>query len=284
MTHLRLGFSPDSDDLFMFWPLLSGKVPCASHTFEHVRADTQSLNDRARLADLDVVAISIANYPNVADNYLLMPHGGSVGRGYGPVVVTKQPQSLESLRNKKIGVPGLNTTAYLVLRWLLPEFEPVLLPITPFTRSFEAVHNGEVDAVLLIHEGRLCFQEQGLSQVVDIGQAWAERTGGLPLPLGGNAIRKGLGEEVIREVSLAIKQSIDWALQHRDLLIQELLAAETRKDVPLTRTMLDRYLDMYANQDTSWYPDDARQACERLVNEGISLGLFPESSTVSWSS
>ena len=280
--HLSLAFSPDSDDLFMFWPLLHGKVDAGGHTFEHVRVDTQRLNEAAVAGGYDVVAISIATYPRVHDRYLLLPHGGSVGRGYGPVVVANAEKQLAELAGKRIGIPGRGTTAFLVLRALLRDFEPVVLPISPFSRAFEAVRSGEVDAALLIHEGRLTYEREGLAKIVDIGEAWAARTGGLPLPLGGNAIRRGLGAEVIRDVSDRIRASIGWALAHRDELIDALLAEEARPEVGLSRALLDRYLAMYANDDTAGYPDDARRACEVLIAEGVSLGDFPADACVEW--
>ena len=280
--HLSLAFSPDSDDLFMFWPLLHGKVDTGGHTFEHVRIDTQRLNEAAVGGAYDVVAISIATYPKVSDHYLLLPHGGSVGRGYGPVVVASSPRTLAELAGKRIGIPGRGTTAYLVLRMLLPDFMPVVLPISPFSRAFEAVRSGEVDAALLIHEGRLTYESEGLAKVVDIGEAWAARTGGLPLPLGGNAIRRGLGDAVIRDVSARLQASIAWALAHRAELLDALLAEEARPEVGLTRALLDRYLAMYANDDTAGYPDDARRACELVVAEGVALGELPPGSHVAW--
>jgi 1,4-dihydroxy-6-naphthoate synthase len=281
--HLRLAFSPDSDDLFMFYPLLAGKIDPGPYTFEHVRADTESLNRAAREGALDVVAISIASYPSVAEKYLLLPHGGSVGRGYGPMVVSRGPMAAGDLTGKKIGVPGPGTTAYLVLRLLVPAFEPVVLPISPFSRAFEAVRSGEVDAALLIHEGRLTYAEAGLSAVLDLGEAWAKRTGGLPLPLGGNAIRRGLGEQVVRDVSARLRESIRWSLEHREELIDALLADESRPDVVMTRALLDRYLAMYANEDTLSYPPDARLACERLMTDGAEAGLLPPSAHIEWS-
>ena len=279
---LRLAFSPDSDDLFMFWPILSGRIDTQGYRFEHVRADTESLNQRAKRGDLDVVAISIAAYPSVAKDYLLLPHGGSVGRGYGPVVVAREPTSLAALTGKAIAVPGAGTTAYLVLRLLLPEFRPIFVPIEPYDRVFRALRDGEVDAALLIHEGRLTYEREGFVRVTDIGEAWSALTGGLPLPLGGNAIRRGLGEATIAEVSNLLREGIRYALNHRAELIDELLRAETRRSVGLERDMLDRYLDMYANGDTLGYPDDARRAVELLFQRGRDAGLLPAAASVSW--
>jgi 1,4-dihydroxy-6-naphthoate synthase len=279
---VRLAFSPDSDDLFMFWPLLSGRIDTQGFRFEHVRADTESLNQRARRGDLDVVAISIAAYPAVAKDYLLLPHGGSVGRGYGPVVVARESTPLEALRGKTIAVPGAGTTAYLVLRLLLPEFQPVFLPIEPYDRVFEALRRAEVDAALLIHEGRLTYEREGFTRVIDIGEGWSALTKGLPLPLGGNAIRRGLGATTIAQVSDLLRQGIRYSLAHRDELIDELLRAETRRKVGLDRDMLDRYLAMYANSDTLGYPDDARRAVAELFERGQRAGILPASAEVEW--
>jgi 1,4-dihydroxy-6-naphthoate synthase len=279
---LRLAFSPDSDDIFMFWPVLSERIDTRGYRFEHVRADTQSLNQRALRGDIDVVAISIAAYPTVAKDYLLLPHGGSVGRGYGPVVVAREHTSLEALAGKAIAVPGPATTAYLVLRLLLPEFRPVFLPIEPYDRVFEALRAGEVDAALLIHEGRLTYEREGFARVIDIGESWSALTGGLPLPLGGNAIRRGLGSATIARVSDLLREGIRYSLTHRDELIDELLRAETRRSVGLDRAMLDRYLAMYANSDSLGYPDDARRAVEELFARGAQAGFLPASAAVEW--
>ncbi|HMJ50576.1 MAG TPA: MqnA/MqnD/SBP family protein [Polyangiaceae bacterium] len=279
---LRLAFSPDSDDLFMFWPVLSGRIDTKGYRFEHVRADTESLNRRAQAGDLDVVAISIAAYPAVAKDYLLLPHGGSVGRGYGPVVVAREATPLAALTGKAIAVPGAGTTAYLVLRLLLSEFRPIFVPIEPYDRVFRALREGEVDAALLIHEGRLTYEREGFTRVIDLGEEWSRLTEGLPLPLGGNAIRRDLGATTIGEVSNLLREGIRYALTHREELIDELLRAETRRSVGLERAMLDRYLEMYANGDTLGYPDDARRAVEVLFQRGREAGLLPASAQVDW--
>jgi 1,4-dihydroxy-6-naphthoate synthase len=279
---LRLAFSPDSDDLFMFWPVLSGRIDTKGYRFEHVRADTETLNQRTKAGDLDVSAISIAAYPSVAKDYLLLPHGGSVGRGYGPVVVAREPTTTAVLAGKRIAVPGPGTTAFLVLRLLMPEFQPVFIPIEPYDRVFAALRAGEVDAALLIHEGRLTYEREGFARVLDIGEGWSGLTSGLPLPLGGNAIRRALGERVVREVSELLRDGIRYALSHRDELIDELLRSETRSAVGLDRAGLDRYLAMYANDDTLGYPEDARRAVEVLYERGRAAGLLPADAYVEW--
>jgi 1,4-dihydroxy-6-naphthoate synthase len=276
---IRLSFSPDSDDIFMFWALLEGKVSAEGLSFVADRADTETLNTRAEGQDergADVIAVSIAQYARVAKDHLLLPHGMSVGRGYGPVVVAREDRSLASLAGKRIGVPGLRTTAYLVLRLLLAEFEPVVVPIAPYSRSFEALRSAEVDAALLIHEGRLFYEREGTKKVVDIGEAWRDATGGLPLPLGGNAIRRDLGPELIAKVSRVCRSSIRWALENKDEVARALLAAETRDDVGLDAASLDRYLAMYANEDTLDAPADVRRALDELFARGRAAGLVPD--------
>ena len=273
---IRLAYSPDSDDAFMFWAVLHGRIDTRGLSFEHVRADTESLNRGAETAARpDVSAVSIHQYAYLAQDYLLLPHGGSVGAGYGPVVVATEPRTLAELAGKRIGVPGLRTTAYLVLRLLLPEFEPVIVPVAPFSRAYEAVKGGEVDAVLLIHEGRLLYEREGLSPVVELGEAWAALTSGLPLPLGGNVIARALGPARIRELSSVLRESIAWALTNRDEVLSALLAAESRPDVPRERALFDRYLAMYANADTLDYGPRGRAAIEELMRRGHAAGVIP---------
>ncbi|HVJ92572.1 MAG TPA: MqnA/MqnD/SBP family protein [Labilithrix sp.] len=279
---LNLAFSPDSDDIFMFWPLLEGKVDTEGLAFTAERADTETLNRRAEGSDetgnrADVVAVSIAQYARVARDHLLLPHGMSVGRRYGPVLVAPKGKAmpLASFAGKRIGVPGLRTTAYLVLRLLLPEFEPVVVPIAPYARAFEQLHAGSIDAALLIHEGRLFYEREGTEKVVDIGEAWAKKTGGLPLPLGGNAIRRDLGTDLVERVSRVCRASIRWAADHAEEVTRALLAAETRADVGLDKASLDRYLAMYANDDTLDAPADVRRAIDELFARGAKAGLLP---------
>ncbi|WP_394844636.1 hypothetical protein LZC95_47225 [Pendulispora brunnea] len=273
---IRLAFSPDSDDVFMFWALLEGRIDGEGLTFVAEREDTESLNQRAERGDVDVLAVSIARYATIAQDWLLLPHGASVGRGYGPVVVAREPRSIESLAGKRIGVPGLRTTAYLTLRLVGPVFEPVVVPIAPYSKAFEALRSGEVDAVLLIHEGRLTYEREGFHRVLELGEAWAAATGGLPLPLGGNAIRRGLGEVTIAKVSRLCRASIAWALEHREEMMASLLSAEKRTDLPLDRALLDRYLAMYANEDTREMKPDVVNAIRELYRRGVAAGLLPE--------
>ncbi len=273
---IRLAFSPDSDDVFMFWALLTGRVDTEGLTFTAERDDTESLNQRAERGDVDVLAVSIARYATMTHDWLLLPHGASVGRGYGPVVVSREPRSLESLAGKRVGVPGLRTTAYLTLRLLGPSFEPVVIPIAPYSRAFDALRSGDVDAVLLIHEGRLTYEREGCHRVLELGEAWAAASGGLPLPLGGNAIRRGLGDQTIAKVSRLCRASIAWALEHRDEMIEALLAEEKRDDLKLDRALLDRYLAMYANEDTREMKPDVVRAIRELYARGVTAGLLPD--------
>jgi len=273
---IRLAFSPDSDDVFMFWALLTGRIDSEGLTFVAEREDTESLNQRAERADVDVLAVSIARYATMTRDWLLLPHGASVGRGYGPVVVSREPRTMESLAGRRIGVPGLRTTAYLTLRLVAPAFEPVVIPIAPYSRAFEALRAREVEAVLLIHEGRLTYEREGCHRVLELGEAWGAKTGGLPLPLGGNAIRRGLGEATIAKVSRLCRASIAWALEHRDEMLASLLSEEKRDDLKLDRALLDRYLAMYANEDTREMKPDVVNAIRELYARSVAAGLLPE--------
>jgi 1,4-dihydroxy-6-naphthoate synthase len=272
---IRLAYSPDSDDAFMFWALAQGRIDARGLHFEHARADTEALNRAAETQHApDVTAVSIHQYAYLAERYLLLPHGGSVGAGYGPVLVAPRAHTLESLRHRRIGVPGLRTSAYLVLRLLLPDFEPVIVPVAPFARAYEALRNREVDAALLIHEGRLLYAGEGLKRVCELGEAWQALTG-LPLPLGGNVIARALGAERITLVSQVLRESIRWALDHREEVMAALLAAERREGVPRDRALFDRYLSMYANQDTLDYGEKGRSAIVDLLRRGHEAGIIP---------
>jgi 1,4-dihydroxy-6-naphthoate synthase len=281
---IRIAFSPDSDDFFMIWPLLAGKVDAEGLSFEPERADTEALNELAAAGDTDVVAVSIARWPSIAHHYLLLSHGMSVGRGYGPALVSQRACDLGFLDGARIGVPGLRTTAYLVLRLLLPRFEPVVLPIAPYARAFEALRAGEVQAALLIHEGRLTFEREALHCVCDIGQGWSRLTQGLPLPLGANAIRRELGTETIAKVSRVLRRSIAWALSNREATMLALLERESRPGLELDRGLLDRYLSMYANADTLDAPVDVRRAIEELYARASAARLLDPVPSVDFAS
>jgi 1,4-dihydroxy-6-naphthoate synthase len=282
-TPIRLAYSPDADDAFMFWAIRNGRIDLAGLEFEHARAATEDLNRGAEAALAPhVTAVSIHQYAYLADRYLLLPHGGSVGVGYGPVLVAPRACALHELAGRRIGVPGLRTSAYLVLKLLLADFEPVIVPVAPFARAFDALKGGEVDAALLIHEGRLLYEAEGLQRVVELGEAWLALTGGLPLPLGGNVIARSLGDELIARVSSVLRESIRWALEHRDEVLSDLVRHESRPGVPADRAMFDRYLAMYANDDTLDYGEQGRRAIADLLDRGYRAGIIPHSVNVEY--
>lgn len=259
MTTIRCAISPDADDLFMFRGITEALVDTEGLDFRVETADTDALNRMASGDGADVNAISIAWYPKVAAHYQLFDHGGSVGRGYGPALVAaKKLQKLEGLR---IGVPGLTTTAHLVMKQVC-SFTPVVIPIQPHARVFEALRSGEVEAAVVIHEGRLTWAQEGFELLLDLGQWWNEHTG-LPLPLGGNVVRRSLGPETIAQVDRIVHRSIAHGLSHRDDAIRWLLA---RGGALSTFEQVDRYLQMYANADTLSYGADGRAAIRRLVH------------------
>ena len=232
------------------------------------------MNELARTGAADVVAISAGAYPAVAQHYQLLPHGASVGRGFGPVVVAKRPMGPAQLAGLRVGIPGLSTTAWLVLRLIEPRAVPVVVPIFPFARIFDALEADEVDAALLIHEGRLVYPERGLKLVVDLG-VWWQAAVGLPLPLGVNVIRRALGPARVSEVSDVLRRSIRWAADHRDELIAA-LAAEDRGEPALANpALIDHYLSLYANADTLEMPADARRGVEALFARAAAAGLMP---------
>jgi 1,4-dihydroxy-6-naphthoate synthase len=282
---IRLAYSPDSDDAFMFWALLHRRVALAGVHFEHERRHTEALNQLAGDAgaegdaSADVVAVSMHQYAYLADRYFLLPHGGSLGVNYGPVVVAHTPRDVSSLRGARIAVPGLRTTAYLVLRLLLDDFEPVVVPIEPYEAVFDALRQHQVDAAVLIHEGRLRFGDYGMSMVVDLGQAWFERHR-LPLPLGGNVIRKSLGQARIAQVSDALHASISWALAHRDEVIRAMIASGEARNLRHDPSLLDQYLSMYANHDTLGYDKPAAMGIQLLLDEGYRVGVIPHRTRV----
>src|SRR3954451_20666792 len=219
---VSLAYSVDADDAFMFHALHENRMDTRGIAFSHVRGDTAELNALAGVGGADVVAISAGAYPEVAERYLLLPHGASVGRGFGPVVVARRPLALRDLAGLRVGVPGLSTTAWLVLRLMQPEIIPVVVPIVPFGRISDALDCGEIDAALLIHEGRLLYEARGYQKVVDLGEWWEEHLS-LPLPLGVNVIRKALGPELVATVSDILREAIAYALAHRDQVIDRLV-------------------------------------------------------------
>ena len=283
MPVIRISCSPDADDLFMVRALLEGQLDTGPYTFEIGTSPTDALNALAEGSEApEVLAISVAHYPAIADRYQLLPHGGSMGEGYGPVVVSRQPTTVAALEGKRIGVPGRTTTSWLVLQLLLgpdANVEPVVVPIEPYGRIFEVVHSGEVDAGLVIHEGRLTYADEGTHAVVDIGEWWARETGGLPLPLGGNVIRRSLGPTAIAEVSQLLRASIAHALEHRDDAIGWLLA---RGGALGTRERVSEYLSMYANARTLDYGEAGRAGVEALYARAAEAGLLRAVPQIDW--
>jgi 5,8-dihydroxy-2-naphthoate synthase len=209
---IKLAHSPDSDDAFMFYALATHKLATPGYKYTHVLSDIQALNEAALTETYDVTAVSFAAYPSLRDKYVLLDCGASFGENYGPIVVATTPLRKEELTGKRIGVPGLKTTAYLTLKLFEPDFQPVVMP---FDKILDAVMAGSVDAGLLIHEGQLLFPQLGLHRVIDLGIWWHDQTG-LPLPLGGNAVRRALGPELGRQISRTIRESVEYGLNHRD--------------------------------------------------------------------
>ncbi len=268
---LRLGHSPDPDDAFMFYGLARDKFDTGRYKFEHVLQDIQTLSRRAIEGDLEITAISMHAYPYVADKYALTSCGASMGDGYGPMVVTPQPMTLQDLKGKRIAIPGELTSAFLTLQLCLGKageaFEPV---VVPFDQIPDFVLDGEADAGLLIHEGQLTYEKAGLHLVVDLGIWWQDRTG-LPLPLGGNCIRKDLGQPAMQEVTDILKRSIQYSLDHRAEAVD--YALPFGRD--LNRELADEFVGMYVNHWTLDYGDRGRAAIERLLKEGADAGLVP---------
>ncbi len=263
---IRIAHSPDSDDAFMFYALTAGKIDTEGLEIEHVLADIETLNREALKGTYEVSAVSFHAYPYVADKYLVLPSGGSVGEGYGPIVVAKE--HLEDLRGKRVAIPGRLTTAYLVLKLYEPDFEEVLFP---FDKVLDAVVDGIVDAGLVIHEGQLSYQDRGLKKVVDLGQWWMEKTN-LVLPLGGNIIRKDLGVEIIRKMERLMRRSIEYALQHREEALS--FAREYARDIKEDTERTNRFVSMYVNHRTLDYGEDGRRAVRLLLQMGIERNII----------
>jgi 1,4-dihydroxy-6-naphthoate synthase len=264
---IRLGHSPDPDDAFMFWGLAVGVVDPRGFEFEHVLKDIQTLNEWALEGRLEVSAISLHAYPFVQDSYAILPHGASMGSGYGPVVVSTRPLTRSDLREIEIAVPGRMTTAFLVLRMYLGSeyrFREV-----PFDEIMDEVKSGRADAGLLIHEGQLTYDQHGLHAVVDLGEWWLLETG-LPLPLGINVARRDLGEETLHELSEVLRESIGAGLDSRE----EALSYALQFGRGLDPRLADRFVGMYVNRLTEDYGDEGREAVSELFQRGEQIGAF----------
>ena len=264
---IKLAHSPDSDDAFMFYGLATQKVRTPGLKFAHVLADIETLNQAARQEIYDVTAFSFGAYPYLRDKYALLDSGASFGEGYGPIVVSQHPMKREDLTKCRIAVPGLQTSAYLALRLYEPRVEPVVMA---FDQILDAVKNSVVDAGLLIHEGQLFFSQMGLHKVVDLGQWWVEQTG-LPLPLGGNAVRRSLGRTIGLQVGRAIRESVAYALDHRESAVN--YAMQFARD--MEPELADKFIGMYVNKWTLGYGERGRQAVHEFLKRGVNAGLIP---------
>jgi len=266
-TTITLAHSPDSDDAFMFYGLATNKIDTGGLQFEHLLKDIQTLNEEATRGTYDVTAISFHAYAYVADKYALLPHGASIGDNYGPIVVSREPATPDDIPSLKIAVPGKLTSAFLALRIFNSEFE---YRVVPFDKIIDAVQNGECDAGLLIHEGQLFYESKGLHKVLDLGEWWHKRHG-LPLPMGGNVIRRDLGEALIKEVSGLLRASINYSLTHRDDALQ--YAMQFARD--MEQDLADRFVGMWVNELTLDYTERGREAVRRLLQEGFEKGIVP---------
>ena len=268
--NLTLGHSPDPDDAFMFYALARNKIETLGWRFEHVLQDIQTLNERALRGELDITAISMHAYPYVADKYALTSCGSSMGDGYGPMVVARQPIEPDALRGKSVAIPGEMTTAFLALNLLLGKgtFKHT---VVMFDQILDYVAAGKAEAGLIIHEGQLTYESHGLHKVVDLGEWW-KRTTELPLPLGGNCIRRALGAKAMSEITGVLKRSIEYSLAHRE----EAVAYALQYARDMGRRLADEFVGMYVNKWTIEYGETGRRAVQHLLRRGHEAGLVPE--------
>jgi 1,4-dihydroxy-6-naphthoate synthase len=271
---ISVAHSPDSDDAFMFYGLASGAVETHGIEVEHVIADIESLNRAAFDGRYEVTAVSFHAYAHLTDKYLLLSHGASMGDNYGPVVVVKSGRPL-TLDKITVAVPGLLTTAFLALKLYAPAVE---VKVMPFDEIQPAVRDGKMAAGLLIHEGQLTYESEGLQKIVDLGEWWAQRTGGLPLPLGGNVIRRDLGTENVAKISRMLHDSIAYALHNREKALDYALTYGRGMD----RKKADRFVGMYVNELTLAYGDRGRKAVQRLMDDAYESRLIPSKVRVEW--
>jgi 1,4-dihydroxy-6-naphthoate synthase len=264
---ISVAHSPDSDDAFMFYALATNKLDTGNLTFTHVLKDIQTLNEEVFRGTYDVTAISFHAYAYISDKYVLLPHGASIGDNYGPILVSKQSYSSEAIPKLKIAVPGKLTSAFLALRLFNSDFE---YEVVPFDKIIDAVQSGKCDAGLLIHEGQLFYKTLGLNKVLDLGEWWHERTG-LPLPMGGNVIRRELGDDTIRRVSAALRDSIAYSLAHRESALEYAMQFARDMDTRLA----DRFVGMWVNDLTLDYTERGREAVRLMLSEGFEKGIIP---------
>lgn len=264
---ISVAHSPDSDDAFMFYGLATNKLDTGKLKFEHVLKDIQTLNENAKEGVYDVSAISFHAYAYVYDKYALLPHGASIGDKYGPIVVSKEKHNPEDIGRLKIAVPGEMTSAYLALKIYNQDFEHV---VVPFDQIIDYVKQGKADAGLLIHEGQLFYKQMGLDKVIDLGEWWFEKTG-LPLPMGGNVIRRDLGEDLMREVSGYLRKSIQYSLDNRE----DALAYAMQFARDMQPELADRFVAMWVNELTLDYGERGKEGVRRLLEEGYEKGIIP---------
>jgi 1,4-dihydroxy-6-naphthoate synthase len=281
---LRLGHSPDPDDAFMFYGMAQDLIPQGRYRFEHILQDIQTLNLRARNGELEVSAISIHAYPYVADKYALMSCGSSMGDQYGPMVVTTRPMTLDDLRGKTIAIPGVLTTAFLALQLALGKAAPkgeaggaFQYVVVEFDQIPKYVQAGKAEAGLIIHEGQLTYKSLGLHLVVDLGVWWHARTD-LPLPLGGNVVRRDLGPQAMQDVTDLIRRSIQYSLDHR----KEAVAYALQFGRDLNAQLADQFVGMYVNHWTLDYGPRGRAAIDRLLKDGAAAGLVPDAGEIDY--
>ena len=264
---ITVAHSPDSDDAFMFYGLATNKLETDGLRFEHTLKDIQSLNEDAKSGVYDVTAISFHAYAYVADKYALLPHGASIGDKYGPIVVSKESRKPEEIADMTIAVPGELTSAYLALRIFNKDFKHI---VVPFDQIIDAVLKGDADAGLLIHEGQLFYMEKGLDKVLDLGEWWHERTG-LPLPMGGNAIKRELGDDLMRQVSKHLHRSIVYSMENRE----DALAYAMQFARDMSPEVADRFVAMWVNDLTLDYGERGKEGVRRLLQEGFDAGIIP---------
>ena len=274
VREITVAHSPDSDDAFMFYGLATNKVRTPGLRFTHTLCDIESLNRAAMDGEglYDVSAISFHAYPYIQDKYALLQSGGSVGDGYGPMIVSPRPFNADEIKTKLIAVPGTLTTAYLALKLFAPGIET---EVVPFDQIIPQVLEGKYEAGLIIHEGQLTYSKSGLQRVVDLGKWW-QKMMGLPLPLGGNAIRRSLGPQLMAQVGLALRESIQYALDHRE----EALAYAMQFARDLDTQAADKFVGMYVNERTLDYGPDGREAVRRLLDMGYKAGIIPREAKV----
>jgi 1,4-dihydroxy-6-naphthoate synthase len=269
---ISVAHSPDSDDAFMFYGLATNKLDTGSLNFTHVLKDIQTLNEEAFRGTYDVTAVSFHAYAYIADKYVLLPHGASIGDNYGPVLVSREPAKAADISRLKIAVPGTLTSAFLALRIFDSDFQ---YEVVPFDKIIAAVQSGQCDAGLLIHEGQLFYESIGLHKILDLGEWWHDRTG-LPLPMGGNAIRRELGPEIISQVSHWLRESIRYSLANREDALEYAMQFARDMDTALA----DRFVAMWVNDLTLDYTDRGREAVHRILAEGFERGIIPHRPTV----